>query len=112
MKYIIPQDKVDKIVFRYLDMNLKGLEKKKPRYSRGYILVYPDEEFGILGWETNGTLNIYEGLVDEISTNFGMNRNDSKLIISRWFSDRYKLMVKKLNRWRWWYVSPLAIDTN
>jgi hypothetical protein len=93
MKYIIPQDKVDKVVFKYLDMNLKGLEKKKPIYFEGIIFVYPNEEYGILGYENNGSLYIYHELIDEISSSFGMDRNDSKSIIGRWASDRYQLEV-------------------
>ena len=93
MKYIIPQDKVDKIVFQYLDINLKGLEKKKPKSFEGIIFAYPDKEWGILGLRNNGTLYIYYELIDEISINFGMNRNDSKSIIGRWVSDRYQLKV-------------------
>jgi len=33
MKYEIPQDRLDKIIFKFLDNNLKGLEKRKPKYS-------------------------------------------------------------------------------
>jgi len=97
MKYIIPESKLDKIVFRYLDNILKNLEKRKPKYFKGYVFAYPNEEFGILGWDTDGTLYIYEELIDEISNGFGLNRNDSKSIISRWASDRLQLEVK--NTW-------------
>ena len=93
MKYIIPQDKIDNIIFKYLDMNLKGLEKRKPKYYIGIVFAYPDEEYGILGYENNGSLYIYHGLIDEISFSFGMDRNDSKSIIGRWASDRLQLEV-------------------
>ena len=89
MKYIIPQDKVDKVVFKYLD--IKGLEIREPKYFEGVVFGYPDEEYGTLGWKNNGTLYIYYELIDEISTNFGMDRNDSKSIIGRWVNDRYRL---------------------
>jgi len=42
MKYIIPQDKIDNIIFKYLDMNLKGLEKRKAKYYEGIIFAHPD----------------------------------------------------------------------
>ena len=93
MKYIISESKLDNIVFKYLDMNLKGLEKRKPIYFEGIIFVYPDEEHGILAWENDGSLYIYHELIDEISSSFGMDRNDSKSIIGRWASDRYQLEV-------------------
>ena len=93
MKYIIPQDRVDKIVFKYLDQNLKGLEKRKPKYFEGIVLAYPNEDYGILRWENNGFLYIYHEIIDEISETFGLVKSESKSIISRWFSDRYQLEV-------------------
>ena len=112
MKYIIPQNKLDTIVFKYLDLNLKGLEKRKPKYYEGIMFAYPDEEYGVLGYEKDGTLYIYYELIDEISTNFGMNQSDSKSIIGRWVGNRYQLEVINTR-----YQSPrhavmLAIDTN
>ena len=94
MKYIIPQDKIDKIIFKYLDKYLKGLEKRKPKYYEGIVLAYPDEEYGILGYENNGTLYVYYGLIEEISNGFGLNQSDSKSVITRWVSDRLQLEVK------------------
>jgi len=100
MKYIIPENKIDNIVFKYLDLNLKGLEKKEPKCFKGIVFAYPNEEFGILGWDTDGTfdgtLYIYEELRDEISNGFGLNRNDSKSIIGRWVRDRYQLEAKNI----------------
>ena len=93
MKYIIPQDRVDKIVFKYLDLNLKGLEIRKPKYFEGIVLAYPNEDYGILRWENNGFLYIYHEIIDEISSNFGMDKSDSKSIIGRWVSNRYQLEV-------------------
>jgi len=93
MKYIIPENKLDKVVFKYLDLNLKGLEKRKPTFYKGIIFGYPDEEYGIIGWE-KGNLFICINLIDEISKTFGLYESDSKLIITRWVSDRYQLKVK------------------
>ena len=110
MKYIIPQDKVDKVVFKYLD--LKHFEKKKPKYLEGIVFEYPDEDFGILGWENNGTLHIYNKLINEISSVFGLDKYDVESIISRWVRDRFQLEVRntighfrRRNQW-------LEIDTN
>ena len=93
MKYIIPQDKLDNIVFKYLDLNLKRLEKRKPKYFKGYVFVYHDKEYGILGYENNCTLYIYYRLIDDISSYFGLDKSDSESIIGRWASDRYQLEV-------------------
>ena len=93
MKYIIPENKLDKIVFKYLDLNLKGLEKRKFNYYKGIIFAYPNQNYGILGWENDGTLYIYHEIIDEISSGFGLNGSDSESIIGRWVSDRYQLEV-------------------
>ena len=39
MKYIIPQEKIEKLVFRYLDTMYGDLEKYKPKYYEGIILI-------------------------------------------------------------------------
>ena len=93
MKYIIPQDKVDKVVFKYLDLNLKRLEKRKPKDYEGIIFAYPDKRYGILGYRNNGDLYIYRELIDEISYSFGMDKYDTKSLIGRWASDRFQLEV-------------------
>jgi hypothetical protein len=98
MKYIIPENKLDKIIFKYLDLNLKRLEKRKAKYYDGIIFAYPDEEYGILGYENNGTLYIYYKLIDEIPSTFGLDESESELLIGRWISDRNQLEVTN-TRW-------------
>jgi hypothetical protein len=112
MKYIIPQNKIDNIIFRYLDLNLKGLEKKKAKHYEGIIFAYPDEKHGILGYENNGTLYIYKGHIDEISSTFGLDESDSESVIGRWVSDRFQL--EAINTFDGFYniVNWLAIDSN
>ena len=93
MKNIIPENKIDKIVFRYLDLNLKGLEKRNAKYYEGIVYGFPDEEDAILGYRNDGTLYIYYELIVEISNGFGLKYSDSKSIISRWVIDRLQLDV-------------------
>ena len=112
MKYIIPENKLDKIVFKYLDIYLKGLEKRKTNYYKGIILAYPNQDYGILGWENDGFLYIYHEIINEISTNFGLNESDSELVIGRWVSDRYKLKVINTITSNRRSRRLLAIDTN
>ena len=112
MKYIIPENKLDKIVFRYLDLNLKGLEKRKPKYYKGIVYGFPDEKYGVLRYENNGTLYIYYRLIYKISEVFGLKESDSKLVITKWVSDRFQLKV--INTWT--IIRPksirLAIESN
>ena len=110
MKYIIPQDKIDKVVFKYLD--LKHFEKRKPEYYEGVIFAYPNKDYGILGWENDGILYIYLGLIVEISSTFGLDESDSESIIGRWVSDRYKLEVRNTFRSKRKTSNALAIGPN
>lgn len=111
-KYLVNQSTIDSIVFKYLDLTLKGLEKRKPKYFKGIVFAYPDEEYGILGWENDGTLYIYYTLINEISETFGLDKSDSQLIVGGWFSDRYQLEVRNtVRRFVEWRIM-LEIDTN
>ena len=67
MKYVIPQERLDKIIFKYLDNVSKGLEKKNAMFHVGFVFKYPDEQYGILGWENHGELYIKRLFVHEIS---------------------------------------------
>jgi hypothetical protein len=97
MKYIVPQDKLDKIVFKYLDLNLRGLEKRKPRFYNGILFAFPDDDHGILGWwgDNVGELYVFYNLNWEISSTFNLIDSESLKLIGRWVSDRYKLKVTK-----------------
>jgi len=112
MKYIIPQDKIDKVIFKYLDLNLKGLEKKKPLHYEGFIFAFPEEEYGILGYKNDGTLYIYYKLIDEISSVFGLKESDSQSVIGRWVSDRLQLEVINTFFIFTITINMLAIDYN
>jgi len=112
MKYIIPQDKLDKIVFKYLDNTLKGLERKNAKYYDGFVFTFPDKEYGILGYENNGTLYVYYELIGEISNGFGLEDFDSESIIGRWVGDRLQLEVKNTKELRYNNYFLLVIDYN
>ena len=43
MKYIIPQDKLDKVIFKYLDLNLYGLVKTNAHNYHGIILGFTNQ---------------------------------------------------------------------
>ena len=93
MKYIITESRLDNIIFKYLDMKLNGIEKRKGRYT-DFIFVLPDEEYGILGWDKTGDLYVGLILIDDIQDMFGIERYDFFRIIERYVVDRYNLDVK------------------
>ena len=92
MKYIITENRLNKVIFNYLDTALSGLERMKGRY---YDIVFklPNEEYGILGWKKSGDLGVYYELSDSISYLFGIDETDTQKVISNWFEDKHNLKV-------------------
>jgi len=98
MKYKIPEDRLDKIVFRYLDIHYGDLEKIKGKHFE-FIFKKPnsDSDYGIMGWTKSGILYIYYKLIDEISGVFSIEKIDSEKVIGRWVEDRYQIEVNSTN---------------
>lgn len=100
MKYIIPQDKIENLVFKYLDKMYGDLEKFKPKYYEGIIFKKPnvDSEYGIMGWDKNDEiLCIHYKITQEISSMFSLKYIDSEEIIGKWVEDRHKLKVVRID---------------
>jgi len=98
MKYIIPQDKLDKVIFKYLDLNLHGLVKTNAHNYHGIIIGYPNQSLGIFGWNSdNNVLYIFAGTIQEIASNFGLDTYTYNVesAIGKWVSDKFKLPVDK-----------------
>ena len=99
MKYIIPQDKLDKVIFTYLDLNLRGLVKNKAYHYHGIIIGYPNDTLGMFGWnENDNVLYIFAEIIYDIYSFFGLQlsnieSSDIKSSIGRWVSDRFQLKV-------------------
>ena len=111
MRYIIPQDKLDKIIFKYLDLNLKGLEKKKARFYKGFVFAFPNEEYGVLGWNSDDSiLHIDFESIDLLTNIFSLSPIDSEMVIVRWFESRFNLVVLNSNVTAWLSKSWLAVS--
>ena len=93
MKVIIPEDRLERMVFKYLDTKFEGLEQTKGKYF-DIVFRYPGEEYGTLGWEKSGKLWIYYGLIDDISSFFPIEKSEIQKIIGRYVENRYNLKVK------------------
>ena len=52
MKVIIPENRLEQILFKYLDVKFKDLEQVKGRYV-DIVFRFPDEQAGIMGWSKN-----------------------------------------------------------
>jgi hypothetical protein len=92
MKYIITENRLNDIIFKFLDVKLDGIEQRKGNYFN-VIFTFPDEPYGIMGWKKSGDLAIFHKLRDEISDYFGLEKDDSLRVIGMWVEDRYNLKV-------------------
>ena len=124
MKITISENRIEQLIFKYLDKRFEKLEKVK---GESFIVVfkYPGEERGILGWEKSGSLWIYYKLIDNIFSFIPIEKSEIQKIIGRYVEDRYNLEVRNtvqlhrvncllvedrynlevrntLNSWRWW----------
>ena len=92
MKYIITENRLDKVIFKFLDTNYGALEQKKGKFV-DIVFHFTGEEYGVLGWKKPGDLYVYYKLRDEISDYFGLEKVDSLKVIGKWVEDRYNLKV-------------------
>ena len=92
MNYLIPQDKLDKVVFKYMDMTYGDLEKIEGSH-RFIIFIQPEERFGIMAWRDKN-LYLWHIVVESISDMFHISNDDAKDSIIRWFMDRFNLDVE------------------
>ena len=92
MKYIINENRLNDIIFKYLDMKLNGIEKRNGTYT-DIVFKFPNEEYGLLGWKESGDLYVFHELKDEIQNMFGLERPDALDVIGRYVEDRYNLEV-------------------
>ena len=92
MKYIITENRLNDIIFKFLDAKLDGIEEKKGKFY-DIVFAFPDKEYGMLGWEKSGDLYVFYKLRNEISEYFGLEKDDSLRVIGMWVEDRYNLKV-------------------
>ena len=94
MKVIIPENRIEQIKFKYLDVKLKDLEQSKGKYF-DIVFKYPSEERGILGWEKPGELYIRYKLIDTIFQFIPIENNEIESIIGKYVENRYNLEVRR-----------------
>ena len=94
MKVIIPENRLEQIIFKYLDVKLKDLEQIKGRIVPK-IFKLPNEEFGIMGKEGK-RLWVNNKLTNKILSFIPIKKTEILKIIGRYVEDRYNLEVKKV----------------
>ena len=110
MKVIIPENRIEQIIFKYLDVKFKDLEQSKGKYY-DIVFKYPGEEYGILGWEKSGMLWIYYKLIDNISSFIPIEKSEIQKIVGRYVKDRYNLEVRNTYKAEKQLLQQLKIDT-
>jgi hypothetical protein len=110
MKYIITESKLDKVIFKYLDIKLNKIEKMKG-VNTDIVFAFPDEEYGLLGLKKSGDLYVFYELIDEIKKMFGLESPDALNVIGRYVEDRYNLEVKHTYHSLHQTTKTLKIDT-
>jgi hypothetical protein len=98
MKYIITENRLNDVIFKFLDFNYGTLEPKEV-IMFGYPeldvvrLCVPDKGTIEISWRKSGDLSINYEIMAKISNYFGIENNDSLRIIGKWVEDRYNLKV-------------------
>ena len=93
MKITISENRIEQLIFKYLDKKFVNLEKVKGE-SFNIVFKYPGEEYGILGWEKSGALWVYYKLINDIFSFIPIKKSEIQKIIGRYVEDRYNLEVR------------------
>jgi hypothetical protein len=94
MKYIITENRLNDIIFKYLDVRLNRIEEREGHWV-DVVFVFPNEKYGMFGWIESGHLFVFIELVDEISNFFGIEHDDTLNVLGKWVEDRFNLEVTK-----------------
>ena len=95
MKYIITESRLDKVIFKYLDVKLNGVELVTGEDSDIRVFILPGEEFGLMTWigKKSNELWTYYEIVNDVKTMFSMGKFDALDVIGRYVESRYNLKV-------------------
>ena len=93
MKVIIPENRLEQIIFKYLDVKFKDLKQSKGG-SHDIIFKIPGEEYGVLRWGKTGFLFIYGKIIDNIESFIPIEKTEIKKIIGMYVGSRYNLKVR------------------
>jgi hypothetical protein len=97
MKVIIPENRLEQFLFKYLDVRFKDLEQAKGRFVE-IVFKFPGEQAGIMGWSKNDDsnrtlLSIYHKIIDDIFSLIPIEKREIVNMIGRYIDNRYNLIV-------------------
>jgi hypothetical protein len=91
MKYIISQEQLDSIVFKYL--NAKKLIQIKRKNNVYFVKSEDGKNIRIRYDKNDGWCYISWKLVKEISTFFSLEQTDAEQVIRRWIENTLQMKV-------------------
>jgi hypothetical protein len=110
MKITISENRLEQIIFKYLDVKFKDLEQSRGEYY-DIVFRFPDEEYGIMGWNRPDTLSIYRKLIDNIFSFIPIEKTEIEKIIGRYVESRYNLEVIYTKLLLVYFLDQLKVDT-
>ena len=104
MKYVITESQLDKVIFRYLDVQDLNIIK----IGASTYFSYPDDNFAQIKYGGNHANNelcfIFIGLIGKVSSLFSLDRYQSTRIIGQWVKKKLNLdgqMSNKMMHAKW-----------
>ena len=98
MKYVITESQLDKVIFRYLDVQDLNIIK----IGASTYFSYPDDNFAQIKYGGNQANNelcfIFIGLIEEVSSFFSLERYQSTRIIGQWVKKKLNLDGQMSNK--------------
>ena len=98
MKYVITESQLDKVIFRYLDVQDFNIIK----IGASTYFSYPDDNFAQIKYGGNHANNelcfIFIGLIEEVSSFFSLERYQSTRIIGQWVKKKLNLDGQMSNK--------------
>ena len=91
MKYIITKSQLDKVIFRYLDLqDFVQIEKDDKIY---FVNSEGDNYAQIRYDKDDGWCGMLDKLIKKVSSFFSLNKPDSKQVIGRWVENTLQMEV-------------------
>jgi len=109
MKFIITESKIEKIVFRFLDMKdynivkkkyspILGQKKAKTIVGTYYHFVSPGNDYSDIRYSSwDGRLFITTELIEEVMDMFSIEDDDTLIYISEWVEKQLEREIDILN---------------
>ena len=98
MKYVITESQLDKVIFRYLDVQDLNIIK----IGASTYFSYPDDNFAQIKYGGNHANNelcfIFIGLIGKVSSLFSLDRYQSTRIIGQWVKKKLDLEGQMSNK--------------